>query len=385
MKSNMQIIYAKKFRFPNKSANVLQAMNMLAAFSACGHQVHSFFSFNNNLNDREAFLQNSYGQALSKLGLSTSVSQTARGLRYSLWLARRIMAARGEAVIFAREGAEVRRATFFRHLHLPKLPLFYEAHKLDFDEQLPAALIEQRREELSALLARMSGIIFVDRAIQEQAMEQFGLRVPSYVAPAGVDIATFGLRQDAAPSSEVVIAYFGKVAEDKGVMLLAETLRLLPERYRVRFVGEAGEEIKSRLLSVAGESASRIEFRGNVPQTALPQALEGAHISVIPLIHEGLFFSPLKLAESLAMGLPLVCTPIQHLKHRLQDGRHAIFAENVSPQALAVAIRALGESPDLMLRMQRENRAYAQQFSWEKRAQGIVEFMREVMEAQRRG
>ena len=158
--------------------------------------------------------------------------------------------------------------------------------------------------------------------------------------------------------------------------------------FAVRLVAlaELGSTAKpgARLLSVAGEAASRIEFRGNVPQTALPRALEGVHISVIPLIHEGLFFSPLKLAESLAMGLPLVCTPIQHLKHRLQDGNHAIFAEAVSPQALARAICTLGESPDLMLRMQRENRAYAQQFSWEKRAQGIVEFMREVMEEQRR-
>lgn len=380
----MQIIYAKKFRFPTKSANAIQAVNMLAAFSACGLRVCSFFSFNESIADQEKFLLGAYGLNPDKLGTYISASQAMRGARYSLWLARSVLSAERESAIYAREGAEARRALYFRHLHRPKLPLFYEAHKFAFDERAAPAMLIQKQNEIRKFLAQLNGIVFIDQTLQEQAIEQFGLQVPSYVAPAGVDTDMFGQRRDAAPSSEVLIGYFGKMVEEKGVLLLAEALRFLPERYRIRFVGDISEKNKNLLLCAAGIASTRIELRGRVPQTELADAMDGVHISVIPSIHEGLFFSPLKLAESLAMGLPLVCTPIPHLRHSLQEETHAIFAENMTSEALAKAIQTVGDSPELMERMQRENRAYAQQFSWEKRAQGIVDFMREVMEKQLR-
>ena len=380
----MHIIYAKKFRFPNNSANAIQAMNMLAAFSACDQQVYSFFSFNKTIDDREKFLQDVYGFDSRKLGMSTSVSQALRGARYSMWLAQRVLSADREVLIYVREGAEVRRALWFRHLRRPAPPLFYEVHKFDIDERAAPAEAAKRRKEVSKLLSQMSGIVFIDQTLYEQAIDQFGFKSPSYVAPAGVNTALFGQRRDAAPTSDVLVGYLGKMVEEKGVILLAEALRFLPERYRIRFVGDINEKNKELLLRAAGGASSRIELRGRVPQTELSAAMEGVHISVIPSIHEDLFFSPLKLAESLAMGLPLACTPISHLKHSLQEGKHAIFAESITPAALAKAIRTLGDSPELLGRMQRENRIYAQQFSWEKRARGIVEFMREVMEKQRR-
>ena len=374
----MHIIYAKKFRFPNESANVIQALNMLAAFAACPCRVESFFSLAKDLGEPKDFLHAHYGRDAEKLGAYTLAPQGARGIRYMAWLARRIMSAEKAAAIYAREGAEVCRALYFRHLRMPALPVFYEVHKFDFDHT------ERRRREISRVLARVNGVVFVDQSLREQAVQEFGLNVPAYVAPAGVDLDLFGRRKAALPAAQVLVGYFGKMTEDKGVMLLAEALRFLPEHYRMRFVGNVSAQDKEQLLRIAGEAAPRIELRPKVSQAHLADALEGAHMSVIPIINEGQYFSPLKRAESLAMGLPLVCTPIPHLKHTLQDGKHAVFAESITPQALAKAIRTLGDSPALMERMQQENRAYAQEFSWEKRARNIVEFMREVMNNTRR-
>ncbi len=379
----MNIIYAKKFRLPDGSANIIQGLNMLAAFSACPAQVHSFFSFDKQFDNTETFFSDIHGWTAGELGEHTTAPQTGRGVRYSWWLARCILLSEKESLIYTRENWAARQALRFRFLHLPPLPVFHEVHKFNFSMESITVSALRRRNKMCNLLARVAGVVFIDEGLQQLAREHLGLRTPSLVAPSGVDLSIFGQCPGASPSSEVLLGYFGKIAEEKGVMLLARALRFLPQQYRLRLVGDITEKDKNLLLGVAGEAATRIEFKERVAPILLGDAMQGVHISVIPFILENQFLSPLKLAESLAMGLPLVCTPVSHLKRRLEHGKHALFAEDMTPEALAKTIRTLGDSPELMERMQRENRAYAQQFSWEKRAQGIVEFMRDVMKKKR--
>ena len=117
---------------------------------------------------------------------------------------------------------------------------------------------------------------------------------------------------------------------------------------------------------------------GYVDHASLPHAMQGVHISVIPSIMKNQFLSPLKLAESLAMGMPIVCTPMPHLQHILTSEKNAVFAHEATPEGLAAAIRRLGDFPQRLIAMQQENRNYAEKFSWESRAQGIIHFMQEV-------
>lgn len=380
----MNIIYAKKFRLPDGAANIIQGLNMIAAFSACSAQVHSFFSFDTQFENIETFFSAIHGWRAGELGEYTIAPQSGRGLRYSWWLARRILTSEKGSLIYTRENWAARQALRFRFLHLPPLPVFHEVHKFNFNMESTTVSALRRRNKMCNLLARVDGVVFIDEGLQALAREHLGLRIPSHVAPSGVDLSIFGQQPGALPSSEVLLGYFGKISEDKGVMLLAGALRFLPEQYRLRLVGDIVEKDKSLLLGAAGAAANRIEFRDRVAPIHLAEAMQGVHISVIPFILENQFLSPLKLAESLAMGLPLVCTPISHLERSLEHGKHALFAENMTPEALGKAIRTLGDSPELMERMQRENRAYAQQFSWEKRAQGIIDFMRDVTEKRRR-
>ena len=56
----MNLIYAKKFRFPDNSANMIQGVNMVAAFSHHNINTNAFFSFNDTINDRNSFLKDCY-------------------------------------------------------------------------------------------------------------------------------------------------------------------------------------------------------------------------------------------------------------------------------------------------------------------------------------
>ena len=70
----MNLIYAKKFRFPDNSANMIQGVNMVAAFYHCNTNTNAFFSFNDTIDDRNLFLKNYYGinfSAYSDFGYSS--------------------------------------------------------------------------------------------------------------------------------------------------------------------------------------------------------------------------------------------------------------------------------------------------------------------------
>lgn len=376
----MNIIYAKKFSFPNESANALQGLNMLAAFSACSDRVYSFLSYAKNFNSHDEFIRTIQASGVEEFGTYTVASNTLRGVRYSLWLAGRVLSADKRTLIYTRENSTACQALRFKFLHVPPLPVFHEVHKFDINITDSSVAARREQKKLKRFLSQLQGVVFIDEVLREQAYEYLDLKVPSHVAPSGANISIFDRCPVVSSEPTILLGYFGKINAEKGSLLLAKAMRFLPEQYRIRFVGDVSEKDKQLLLNAADEAAHRVELRSRVAPTSLAKAMQDVHISVIPSILEGHFLSPLKLAESLAMGLPLVCMPLPHLKRVLQEGKHALFAEDTTPEALAKAIQTLGDSPALMENMQRENRAYAQQFSWEKRARGIVEFMEEVIQ-----
>lgn len=376
----MNILYAKKFRFPDDSANMIQGLHMLEAFERLGTFTSSFFSFDRNISDPLLFLKEKYGINPYCFHKKIFASPKMRGAHYLLWLFQNILTLE-KAITYTREGTEARRLAFLRHFHMPALPLFHEVHKYDIDFTSNSTKEKRKIQLLARLFSQVSGLIFIDETLQSQAQKYLHLSVPSCVAPSGVNVSCFEGRPIAPPSQDIVIGYFGKIVAQKGVNLLLESFRLLPPWYHLRLIGKIEKEERNFLLSLAGDSASRVQFIGHVDHAHLADAMKGVHISVIPSISRTQFLSPLKLAESLAMGLPIVCTPLPHIKRVLKEGKHAIFADDISSEGLAAALMKLGSSSEKLTIMSQENRSYAQNFSWEARARRIMRFMEETQEA----
>lgn len=354
---------------------------MVEAFERCGIPTSTFLSFAPHLSHPPLFLHEKYGINPSYFHKATFATQKMRGARYLLWLFQRILMFE-KTIAYTREGTEARRLALLRHLHYPALPHFHEVHKYDIDFSSDSVEEKRKRKSLANMFSKMSGLIFIDETLQEQAQNKFHITVPSCVAPSGVNLSCFEGRPTALPSQEILIGYFGKIVAQKGVNLLLESFRLLPACYHLRLVGKVEEKDRSLLLSLAAEAASRVQFIGHVDHAHLAEAMKGVHISVIPSVSKTQFLSPLKLAESLAMGLPIVCTPLPHIERLLKEGKHAVFAPDISPQGLAAAIIKLGSSPEKLTQMSQENRSYAHAFSWEARARRIIRFMEETQEAQ---
>jgi len=79
----------------------------------------------------------------------------------------------------------------------------------------------------------------------------------------------------------------------------------------------------------------------------------------------------MKLNESLALGLPVVATPLK-IFGSVASLVHT--AKNCSPQGLAEAIYEVATTPELALGLRQRGLEEAQKFTWSGRVRRILEF-----------
>jgi glycosyltransferase involved in cell wall biosynthesis len=85
-------------------------------------------------------------------------------------------------------------------------------------------------------------------------------------------------------------------------------------------------------------------------------------------------YSPLKLAEYLAAGLPVVAPATGQLAERLTDGVDAIVVPPHDVNALAAALRRLRDDPEERARLGKAARAAAEaEWSWEHQARRVID------------
>ena len=85
------------------------------------------------------------------------------------------------------------------------------------------------------------------------------------------------------------------------------------------------------------------------------------------------FTSPLKLFDYMAAGVPIVATDVPALREVLVDGENALLVPPGDPEALAGAIDWILGDPALAERLRRRAFAEVADYTWERRAERIIE------------
>jgi glycosyltransferase involved in cell wall biosynthesis len=173
------------------------------------------------------------------------------------------------------------------------------------------------------------------------------------------------------------IVYSGSIAHRNGVDLVVRAVPLLAGEFpslRFRIIGE-GPALESvvRLAEDLGV-ADRVEFRGLVANGQIPSLLSDATAGISPQrggVFGSLVFS-MKVAEYIALGLPVVCSGTATMRHYFSDDE-LLFFEPENAEDLAWAIRVLLTDPAAAEGRAAKSRMRLDELDWPEQKKTLVE------------
>ena len=246
------------------------------------------------------------------------------------------------------------------HLHAAQLPRTYHA-----SSRLARAVIRWifRLPSCCIVLGRNAAEFVVrDLGVPPDRVEVVFNGVPEPV----------GRRARASGTKALRLLFVGNLSERKGVSDLLHALqdpRLAGLPLQLTLAG-GGDVEGYRALAQKLQLGATVRFLGWTDKAQLDALLADADALVLPSYHEGL---PLAILEALALGVPVVCTPVGEIPEALVDGQTALFVQPGDREGLAAGLLRLSREPGLRARLRKAGRAaYDAQFSMPRFAGAIA-------------
>ncbi|BAU63656.1 glycosyltransferase [Stanieria sp. NIES-3757] len=175
-----------------------------------------------------------------------------------------------------------------------------------------------------------------------------------HVIPNGVNHNRFALPlvPTFPPNSETfVVGFVGSLKPWHGLAILTDAFARLHHKVpqaRLLIVGDSPEREKIEANFSARELQSAVHFTGAVIPEQIPGLLASMNVAVAPYHdHTDFYFSPLKVYEYMAAGLPVVTSSIGQLTELIEDGVNGILCPPGDAGALAKALELIWHSPEL--------------------------------------
>ena len=174
----------------------------------------------------------------------------------------------------------------------------------------------------------------------------------------GVDLDQFTYRT---PEERVrKLVYVGRLAAEKGVPILFESLSILKEkRYDIELELIGDGEDRPFLEELAKEIGieDMITFAGFVGRTGVAEALKASDVFVLPSFAEGI---PVSLMEAMAMGVPVIATYVGGVTELVTHRKTGQIVSASDPIALADAIAFYIDNPDTCKEISRNARSFVE-------------------------
>lgn len=185
------------------------------------------------------------------------------------------------------------------------------------------------------------------------------------VIPNGVDPSRFAeapVRDLSRPGATMNLGFVGTLKPWHGLSTLLQAVAVLADgggAWRLTLVGDGPERASlEREAEELGISAF-LTFAGAVPHGRIPEILASFDVALAPYPPPGpggFYFSPLKVMEYLASGLPVVASRVATLETLIESGTHGVLVEPGDPVRLANAVRELRRDPERRRSMGRAGR-----------------------------
>jgi glycosyltransferase involved in cell wall biosynthesis len=180
-----------------------------------------------------------------------------------------------------------------------------------------------------------------------------------------------------------VIGFVGSLKPWHGVETLFEAFAtLLTRRFAVHLIVVGEGPVREALEGVARERGltTHVTFAGAVAHADVPAWLSLMDIATAPYTPQpDFYFSPLKLFEYMAAGVPVVAGRIGQLEELLEHERNALLHAPGDAPALAVQLERLVRDPMLRRRIGAAGRdAIGEERTWRGHARRIESLVRSL-------
>jgi glycosyltransferase involved in cell wall biosynthesis len=165
------------------------------------------------------------------------------------------------------------------------------------------------------------------------------------------------------PQDAFVVAYVGRVSQEKGVRHAIEALKSCPPRVHLLVAGEGNDLEPSRALARSLGLGERVHFLGYVSQPLT--VFEAAHVAVVPSLWNEAFGRV--VVEAMGCAIPVVATAVGGMQELFDDGVQGLFVPKADSAAIASALRRLLDDEGARRQMADAARALAvQRYSTER-------------------
>ena len=201
-----------------------------------------------------------------------------------------------------------------------------------------------------------------------------GFEPSRLAAPVPLDVAK---RRIGIDSDRKTVVYTGRINGKKGLELVIEAARRLPEHVFVL----VGSQANGVIEALASTTTNVLIVPWQSPET-IGQYIFAADVLLIPpslkpLTEFGSTVIPLKLYLYMASGRPILAGDTADLREVLQDGRNALLCRPDCVESLVAGIRALTEAPGLAQGLAATALADSRDLTWAARARRIAAIVSE--------
>ena len=259
--------------------------------------------------------------------------------------------------LFSTALAEVAEATGAAGILEVNAPLIEEqrTHRVLVDEEAAA-------KALARQVAAATATVAVSDPVRDWVRERTGSE-SVHTVPNGVSITRIVPRPE--DIGDPVVTFVGTLKPWHGVADLLAAAALAKRPWKLRIIGDGPE--RAALEEQAAGLGIEVDFRGAVAPADMPGQLAGSAIGVAPYPDLGgeqqQYFSPLKVYEYLAAGLPVVASAVGQLPQIL--GELGTLVSPSDPAALAATIDTLAADPVLRGKLGWRGRMQAEEkHSW---------------------
>jgi phosphatidylinositol alpha-mannosyltransferase len=189
----------------------------------------------------------------------------------------------------------------------------------------------------------------------------------------GVEIEAIAAARPA-PADHPTILFIGRHEERKGLAVLLEAMRALPDDVQLWIVGDGPDSARLRAESAGDE---RISWLGRIGDAEKFARLRGATVCCAPSLHGESF--GVVLIEAMAAGTTVVASDLDGYRNVATDGLDALLVPPGDAGALAAALHRVLKDEALAERLRVAGARRAKDFSMRALADAYVEIYEELL------